>query len=349
MDRQLWTRYIFSTNTFESQGYLMKKPTLAVIGAGISGLTVANKLRNDFEITVYEKSRGVGGRMATRTAPPFQFDHGAQFFTAKSQKFKDFLNPFIKNKAIARWDAKFVEFDKNQIISQRSWSDNLEHYVGTPKMTSLCKAMSCDINVHYETTISKCSFIKNKWHLHAKDKPDFFEHDWLILAMPAAQTTDLLPDEVPFKSQILEYKMSSCTTLMLGFKEPLPFDWHAALVRNADISWISVNSSKMLRNTPPSLVVHSTNDWSDKCLSLPLEAAKEHLLNELKVVTSKPIERIVHQDIHRWRYANILKQEGPESFLNQEYKVGVVGDWCIRGFVEGAFKSACSLASKLSN
>lgn len=56
---------------------------IAIIGAGVSGLIVAN------EVTIFDKSRGIGGRMATRRVDNYHFDHGAQFFTAKSEEFKE--------------------------------------------------------------------------------------------------------------------------------------------------------------------------------------------------------------------------------------------------------------------
>ncbi|MFZ9092741.1 MAG: NAD(P)-binding protein [Planctomycetaceae bacterium] len=42
--------------------------SVAIIGAGLSGLTLANRLQNRAEVTVFEKSGGFGGRMATRHA-----------------------------------------------------------------------------------------------------------------------------------------------------------------------------------------------------------------------------------------------------------------------------------------
>ena len=67
---------------------------VAVIGAGLSGLA-ARELSESSEVTVFEKSRGYGGRMATRYGGDFEFDHGAQFFTARSAEFQEFLEPLI--------------------------------------------------------------------------------------------------------------------------------------------------------------------------------------------------------------------------------------------------------------
>ncbi len=71
------------------------KPNLAIIGAGFSGIFLAQELREFFEVKIFEKSRGSGGRMSTRYAENFTFDHGAQYFTAESEYFKKFLDPFI--------------------------------------------------------------------------------------------------------------------------------------------------------------------------------------------------------------------------------------------------------------
>lgn len=50
---------------------------------------------------------------------------------------------------------------------------------------------------------------------------------------------------------------------MLGFSAPLDLPWQAAVVRNADISWMSVNSSKPGRADAFTMLVHSTNAWAD--------------------------------------------------------------------------------------
>ena len=68
---------------------------VAIIGGGLSGLVLAKNLDDFSKVTVFEKSSGVAGRMATRLVEPFDFDHGAQFFTARSESFKNFLSDFL--------------------------------------------------------------------------------------------------------------------------------------------------------------------------------------------------------------------------------------------------------------
>ena len=96
---------------------------VAVIGAGLAGLVCARSLQDKAEVQVFEKSRGYGGRMATRRHAGHRFDHGAQFFTAKSKTFQDFLRPLIEKGVIERWNARFVEIQGNRITARRHWSD----------------------------------------------------------------------------------------------------------------------------------------------------------------------------------------------------------------------------------
>jgi renalase len=79
---------------------------VAVFGAGLSGLVFADTLGDAAQIKLFDKSRGYGGRMATRRYAAFQFDHGAQFFTARSKSFESFLEPCLAAGVVARWDAR---------------------------------------------------------------------------------------------------------------------------------------------------------------------------------------------------------------------------------------------------
>ena len=92
---------------------------VAIIGAGISGLALANKLKNHFEVVVFEKSRGYGGRVATRRSGEFIFDHGAQFFKAKTEEFRNYIKPMIDQIIIDILKARFVEIDNGKILCSK--------------------------------------------------------------------------------------------------------------------------------------------------------------------------------------------------------------------------------------
>ena len=72
---------------------------VAVIGAGISGLRAALELVGKHQITLFEKSPSVGGRLATRRFGDIPVNHGADYFHGMehlkgdpfAEKFRDYL------------------------------------------------------------------------------------------------------------------------------------------------------------------------------------------------------------------------------------------------------------------
>ena len=81
---------------------------IAVIGAGIAGITFARQLAENANVTVFEKSRGYGGRMSVRRSGHWQFDHGAQFFTARSQQFRQLIEELARQDIVAQWHPKIT-------------------------------------------------------------------------------------------------------------------------------------------------------------------------------------------------------------------------------------------------
>ena len=222
---------------------------IAIIGTGLSGLTVANILKDYAEITIFEKARGVSGRMATRRAEPFFFDHGAQFFKTRTDEFKTFIAPMIEEGVIARWDARFVEIENRKIIQKRQWGEGQPHYVGVPGMNAIAKYLSQALKVELGTRVQTIN--KNnhgRWSLENDQGNTLGDYDWVISTVPAKQASDLLPTSLLFYPKVKAVTMKGCFSLMLGFDHKLPLEFDAALVRDENISWISMNSSKPGRN-----------------------------------------------------------------------------------------------------
>ena len=191
---------------------------IAIIGAGISGLTTANLLKQDAEITIFEKSNGVGGRMSTRRAKPYFFDHGAQYFTAKTTKFQNFIQPMHDQGIIERWNARYVQINGDQIIERRNWHDEIPRYVGVPGMNHVAKFLASEIDIRFNTRITSLSQ-NGRWQLTDDQHQQFNDFDWVISTIPSHQAAELLSKNIPFVSGINAIKMSACFALMLGFNK----------------------------------------------------------------------------------------------------------------------------------
>ncbi len=314
---------------------------IAIIGAGIAGLTAAHRLQQQADVQLFEKSWRAGGRVTTRHKQ-FAFDHGAQHFYVKTEAFGRFLEPYIEQGIIQRWDARFAEFDGEQIVARRQWGEGFPHYVATPGMTDFGQALAKGLNISYQTRITAIVRTDQRWQLFSDDT-SLGDFDWVILAMPAPQVAALMPDCFSHKQRVDRIDMQACYSLMLGFPAPLALDFDAALVRNSDISWLSVNSNKPGRPDDFTLLVHSTNRWADDHLELSRQAVIEHLTAELQRVIQLDVSAAGHVDLHRWLYANIGRQQGPSALVDHAQQLAAIGDWCISGRVESAFTSGNDL------
>ncbi len=320
---------------------------VAVIGAGLSGLVVARELTDDHRVTVFEKSRGVGGRMATRYANGFEFDHGAQFFTARTTNFRLYLQRLIDRGIVATWYASFAELERDEIVTQRDWDDDYPHYVGVPRMNEIGKHLAADLDVCRNTTVGKLERESGGWCLSDSGGADLGRFDWVVLTMPAAQTAALAPAGSRLREHCNSARMRACFALMLGFDAPLPLPWQAALIRGANISWVSVNSSKPGRPEPFTLVVHSTNAFADANIDSNLDALAAQLLAETGEVLGENVDTAKFCRLQRWRYANADNHEGADFFVDETAQLAACGDWFNRGRVEAAFTSGFGLAQKL--
>lgn len=321
--------------------------SIAIIGAGIAGLTVARELSGANCVTVFEKSRGFGGRLATRRSGPFQFDHGAQFITAQTKAFRTFLDQLQDAGVVADWPASFVEIRRGRICARRHWGEDYPHYVGVPGMSAIGKHLAADLDVRLETAVTALTRDSKGWRIHGEGQELLGAFDWVISTAPAAQTTDLFAS-TSLASLADSVRMHACFALLLGFNDTPELDWQAALVRDADISWVSVNSSKPGRSAEPALVVHSTNAWANEHLDDQAEAVQQHLAAELFEVTGTDADTATFAALHRWRYANIDRQAGDPYALDAEQRLAACGDWFVGGRVEGAFTSARALAARLA-
>lgn len=322
---------------------------IAVIGAGLAGLVVARELAQQHAVTVFEKSRGVGGRMATRYAGDYRFDHGAQFFTARSRAFQNFLQPFIDNGVVGNWQGDFVELQGTKITSRREWRDSPPHYVAVPGMNALAQALANNLNVAVKTTVAKLERDNAGWLLGGDAGQDLGHFDWVVVALPAAQTSRLISEHSDLAAVADAATMLGCYALMVGFEEPLSLSWQAAVVRDSDLSWVSVNSSKPGRADAFTLVVHSTNAWAEAHMEDDRADVRRHMLAELSRITGSDCSTADHCDLQRWRYANIDPQSGERYFFDEQMKLAACGDWFIRGRVEAAYQSARSLFKRFAD
>jgi renalase len=317
---------------------------IAVIGAGIAGLTLAQRLKA--EVTVLEKSRGVGGRMSTRHADPFHFDHGAQYLTIRTRAFKSSMRPHIESGLLQEWKPRVLTLTAGEQPYKRDWFE--PHYVAAPGMNALAKKLAEGLSVQLQTEVAALVPNGKLWDIQTRDGRILGPYDWVISTAPAPQTQSLFADLYSRQPQPAQSKMTGCYTLMLGLAQPLKLKFDAARVKNSPIRWISVNSSKPGRELPCTLVIHSDNDWAEAHLEDDQDEIRHTLLTELARQLQTDLPSPAHIALHRWRYAETTVPLGKNYLIDTHKHLAACGDWCIRGNVEAAFTSANLLATRIN-
>lgn len=324
------------------------KQRIAIIGAGISGLTLAHSLKDYADVVVFDKARGVGGRMSTHYVDPFYFDHGTQFFTARSKAFQQFIAPLIASGLIAEWTGKVVTFQADNVLKDRLWFE--PHYVAVPHMNSLSKHMAIGIDVHLNTEIAPLTEKRSDgWHLFKTDGTALGTFDWVISTAPPVQTSSLFGSVLPMDSPLRDCRFQGCYTLMIGFHTPWPKPWMAAKIHDRPIEWIAVNSSKPGRNKDvTSVVVHSSNDWAQQHIEDDAHTVQAYLINQFESVTGIACENADYQSMQRWKYAIAKQNEKPNFYLDEQHKIAAIGDWGSASRIESVWLNAIKLANDMA-
>ena len=158
---------------------------VAIIGAGLAGLAAARSLQNNgINVTLFDKSRGPGGRMATRRVDELAFDHGAQYFTVRDDRFRRQVDSWLQEGVVQEWQgsigtAKYGTVQEKHVSTSR--------YVGTPRMSAITRSMSVSLDIKFQTRIIESHFDGNLWEVTDENQITYNNYDALIITTPPAQ------------------------------------------------------------------------------------------------------------------------------------------------------------------
>jgi len=334
-------------------------PSVAVIGAGISGLIAARTLQDHgLPVVVLEKSRGVGGRMATRRmAEPtgLSFDHGAQYFTARDPRFIQYVDSWIEQGVVGRWPGGEESVGQGVVVlrdgTATARESAVERFVGIPSMNAVCKHLAQGLEIRPQTLVEavRAGAEQPGWTLLGENGDVLLDCQQLVVSAPAAQAANLL-DAWEISASIKDQLMNPCWALMVGFEDSIGADWAGAFVHDSFLTWVARNSSKPGRPTAlESWVLHADPDWTEHHWETDPDQVTSMMLTEFwRVLGNLPQEPVVAK-AHRWKFAIPATDCTELSLSDTTRGVHVCGDWLAGGRVEGAFLSGLSAAGRILN
>ena len=341
---------------------------VAIIGAGIAGIACARTLEQaGHQVSLFEKSARPGGRMATRVSPFGSFDHGAQYFTVRDQRFALALQTVPE--LCKPWSANTVRvLDEHGRVAAAGLPAREPHWVPTPSMNALPAAWAAPLLTSGSlilgkrvTRLERDASQVHHWTLHTVGPETATDHhrethrgfDAVVLAMPAWQARELLQNSELADSvaqEIEAVEVAPCWTLMLAFPlamqpafSTLGPQWNAARSTHHRIAWLARESSKPGREPVERWTVQASAGWSREHFGDDPHRVQAKLCKAFSEVTGIRAEP-THVQTHRWAYAQTTRPLGKSHLWDPRVRLGVCGDWCTGHRVEDAFLSGLGLA-----
>ena len=311
---------------------------IAVIGAGIAGLAAAATLRDaGHTVRVLEKSRGLGGRLATRRGPQGRFDHGAQYASVRDPAFAAYADRAREAGACADWD---IDGSKTRRI------------VGLPGMSGLVAPLAEGLDIVRERRVTGLAREAKGIRLAFEDGGSSARFASVVCAVPAPQAQALLePHGAPF-DRLGEAVVAPCWSLMLTFEGRPDLPKTKRFDGAGPLGWLASESAKPGRRDDREAgerwVVHAAPDWSRRHLEDAPDAVAEALLAALADEAGAALPDIAHRAAHRWRYAQVETALGTPCLLSEDGRLGYCGDACLGGRVEAAYLSGVALGRTMS-
>lgn len=322
---------------------------IAIVGAGIAGLSAARALADRrHTVKVFERGRVAGGRVATRVLEAIElprglsgevaFDHGAQYFTVRDQRFSEVAAEWERDRVIAKWTARIVSFDGEgwEDVSPSAKAtgdrDDTRRYVGIPGMSAIANALAAGLDIELGTKIESLDLLLT----------DF---DRVIVAVPADRARALIGDRPSLASKIGAVSMKPNWTVLAAFEERVAARFDAAFVNGSALGWIARNTSKPKRNWKIDCwVLQATTAWSQAHADDRQDDVGAFLMEAFDDLIPAGLPKAFFATVHRWRHATADPPLAVGAIHDDASRITLCGDWCAGSRIEDAYLSGIAAA-----
>jgi predicted NAD/FAD-dependent oxidoreductase len=323
---------------------------IAVIGAGIAGLTCARELQNaGLEVVLYDKGRAPGGRLVTRRVDGIAFepdrhyagDYGAQYFTIRDDGFRSRIQDAAHAGAVDEWRPRWPDDTRERSPT----------YVATPGMSRLGRVFASGLDVRCGTRVVAIERRGTRWKLVDEVDSIIETYAALVLAIPAPQAAELAGPRLD--PRIAAVRMLPCWAAILAYEAPIDVPLDADWRPHPVLPWIARNSSKPERTGLDTWILHASPEWTSANMDLGAPQVIAALADAFaarlgSVVGIRPdLPPLIASSAHRWRYARVDAPLGEDAWWDPHQKLGACGDWCIDARIEAAFLSGHALAHRM--
>jgi predicted NAD/FAD-dependent oxidoreductase len=311
-----------------------------IIGAGMSGLCAAAALKSaGHPVTVVDKGRGVGGRMATRRLGAATLDHGAQFVTARTERFERWIREAGEAGAAREWSRGFPPT-----------VDGHPRWCGVTGMSGLAKHLAASLDVELGKQVAAVSRSETGWKIRMTDGEEWIAGT-VILTAPVPQSVALLDAggvalDANTRAQLAAIQYERCFAVMAVLGGPSKVPAPGGFVpEHGPLAWVADNQQKGI-STEPAVTLHATDAYSLE----NWERDRNEVAKELLAAAEPWIGSEIRQyEIHGWRYSRPVTPSALSCVvLEKKPALVLAGDAFGGARVEGAALSGWSAAEAVS-
>lgn len=315
---------------------------VAVIGAGLAGTLVAEGLhRLGAEVTVFDKSRGTGGRLAAARLGELSVDLGAPGLNRSQRNALAALLPETSMSALSPWRPGAADFNLKPVSAPQLW-------MARPRSSGLTRALLNGIELNTRVRIARVIH-EDEAAYRLEDETGIVQgrFDRVVVAAPAPQAVSLLECVPELQQAVREVEMEPRWILLLQLEQRPD--------RLAQLEWLEGEHPLLQRvwrdgskpgRSGETWAIEARTDWSRQHVGDSPEQVQSALLQAFAALYTQPIKP-VQQRIHRWLYADAGRQSLP-VFCSDDARVLVCGDWVAGGGIDGAILSARQLLERVS-
>jgi len=330
---------------------MLSRQPVVVVGAGVSGLACARVLAGaGLPVVVLEKSRGVGGRMATRRVAGTVVDHGAQYVTAGDPEFAALLRRLAATGLAEPWATRLHRYERGRLAEGGPAESGRVRWAFPDGMTTLAEQLARGLTVHRQVRVTAVRPARRSWELATTPEGGWAARA-LVLALPAPRAVRLLTgvaglEELAGTAARAAY--DPCWAVAAGYPDAAPPTWRGVFVGGGPLSFLCHDSSKRHDPAGTVLLAHATGAWT----RAHWDDDPARVTGELVAATARVAGGWAadpawtsHQ---RWTYAQVAEGVDAPWLLGQGHApVGLCGDWCEGAKVEGAWRSGHRLGHAL--
>jgi len=321
--------------------------SFCVIGSGISGATIANLLSKNHSVELYDKARGLGGRSSFKRLDKTRgFDHGTQYFSPKTLKFKSFIKRLLEKKILKIWTGEHKFLLKKK-------KENKKHLkvIGSKGNNDISKYLLKNIRCYFQSELKKIHFYDKKWNLTFSDG-NIKTYENLILTCPFPQLRKLTKKYIKNSFINTKIKMDANITVLVEIKKT-NLNLSSFLFNDKILGWAGYeNSKKRFKSKTDLWTLQSTFNWANKNIKrnkVNNKINSKILIDKFFKLTGIKRTKILFLLNHGWMYSSNSKPLKLKSYWNSKLNLGVCADWFNGPRLESGWISANDLYKKIIN